>query len=97
MIELKSVYLTIVTWDLTKRWTENVSKYMIELKSVYLTTVTWDLTKMIKVNWTKICVLNIVTWDLTKSWTENVSKRFCVHNMENMRFNRKMEWKCVQD
>ena len=24
--ELKSVYLTIVTWDLTERWTENVSK-----------------------------------------------------------------------
>ena len=24
-IELKSVYLTIVTWDLTERWTENVS------------------------------------------------------------------------
>ena len=30
-IELKSVYLTIVTWDLTERWTENVSKYKIEL------------------------------------------------------------------
>ena len=74
MIELKSVYLSIVTWDLTKRWTENVSKYMIELKSVHLT---------------------IVTRDLTERWTENVSK--CVHNMENMRFNRKMEWKCVQD
>ena len=36
-IELKSVYLTIVTWDLTERWTENVSKYKIVLKSVYLT------------------------------------------------------------
>ena len=35
-IELKSVYLTIVTWDLTERWTENVSKYKIELKSVYV-------------------------------------------------------------
>ena len=46
MIELKSVYLTIVTWDLTKRWTENVSKYMIELKSVHLTIVTRDLTEM---------------------------------------------------
>ena len=45
MIELKSVYLTIVTWDLTKRWTENVSKYKIVLKSVYLTIVTWDLTE----------------------------------------------------
>ena len=33
------------TWDLTERWTENVSKYMIELKSVYLTIVTWDLTE----------------------------------------------------
>ena len=30
-IELKSVYLTIVTWDLIERWTENVSKYKIEL------------------------------------------------------------------
>ena len=43
-IELKSVYLTIVTWDLTERWTENVSKYKIELKSVFSTIVTWDLT-----------------------------------------------------
>ena len=33
------------TSDLTKSWTENVSKCMIELKSVYLTIVTWDLTK----------------------------------------------------
>ena len=41
----KTVHLTIVTWDLTERWTENVSKYMIELKSVHLTTVTWDLTE----------------------------------------------------
>ena len=45
MIELKSVYLTIVTWNLTGKWTENVSKDMIELKSVYLTIVTWDLTE----------------------------------------------------
>ena len=44
-IELKSVYLTIVTWDLTERWTENVSKYKIELRSVYLTIVTFDLTE----------------------------------------------------
>ena len=36
-IELKSVYLTIVTWDLIERSTENVSKYKIELKSVYVT------------------------------------------------------------
>ena len=36
-IELKSVFLTIVTWDLTERGTENVSKYKIELKSLYLT------------------------------------------------------------
>ena len=43
LIELKPVHLTIVIWDLTERWTENVSKYMIELKSVHLTTVTWDL------------------------------------------------------
>ena len=35
-IELKSVYLTIVTWDLTERWTENVSKHKIKLKSVYV-------------------------------------------------------------
>ena len=48
-IELKSMYLTIVTWDLTERWTENVSKYKIELKSVFLTIVTWDLT--VWVNW----------------------------------------------
>ena len=34
-----------MTWDLTKSWTENVSKCMIELNSVYLTIVTWDLTK----------------------------------------------------
>ena len=43
--ELISLYLTIVTWDLTERWTENVSKYKIELKSVFLTIVTWDLTE----------------------------------------------------
>ena len=36
-IELKSVYLTIVTWDSIVRWNENASKYNIELKSVYLT------------------------------------------------------------
>ena len=36
-IELKSVFLTIETWDLTERWAENVSKYKIELKSLYLT------------------------------------------------------------
>ena len=35
----------MVTWDLTKRWTENVSNYKIVLKSVYLTIVTWDLTE----------------------------------------------------
>ena len=34
--ELISLYLTIVTWDLTERWTEYVSKYKIELKSVYV-------------------------------------------------------------
>ena len=39
------MYLTIVTWDLTERWTENVSKYKIEPKSVFLTIVTWDLTE----------------------------------------------------
>ena len=37
MIELKSVYLTIVTWNLTEKLTENASKYKIELKSVYIT------------------------------------------------------------
>ena len=35
----------MVTWDLTERWTENVSKYKIELKSVFLTILTWDLTE----------------------------------------------------
>ena len=39
------MHLTIVTRDLTERWTENVSKYMIELKSVHLTIVTRDLTE----------------------------------------------------
>ena len=39
------MFLTIVTWDLRERWTENVSKYEIELKSVFLTIVTWDLTE----------------------------------------------------
>ena len=46
MIELKSVYLTIVTFDLSERWTENVSKYKIELKSVFLKIVTWDFTEI---------------------------------------------------
>ena len=41
----KSVYLTIVTWNLTTRWTENLSKYKTELNSVYLTWKTWDLTE----------------------------------------------------
>ena len=35
-IELKSVYLTIVTWDLIESWTENASKYKIEQKIVYV-------------------------------------------------------------
>ena len=35
----------MVTWDLTERWTENVSKYKIEQKSVYITWKTWDLQK----------------------------------------------------
>ena len=35
----------MVTSDLTKSWTDNVSKYKIELKSVYLTIVTWNLTE----------------------------------------------------
>ena len=35
----------MVTWDLTERWTENVSKYKIEQKSVYITWKTWDLTE----------------------------------------------------
>ena len=35
----------MVKWDLTERWTENVSKYKIELKFVFLTIVTWDLTE----------------------------------------------------
>ena len=41
----KIFVLNMVTWDLTERWTENVSKYKIELKSVYLTIVPWDLTE----------------------------------------------------
>ena len=62
MIELKSVYLTIVTWDLTKRWTENVSKYKIVLKSVYLTIVTWDLTERWTENVSKYMIeLNLCT------------------------------------
>ena len=61
-IELKSVYLTIVTWDLTERWTENVSKYKIELKSVFLTIVTWDLTERITENVSKYKIeLNLCT------------------------------------
>ena len=62
MIELKSVYLTIVTWDLTKRWTENVSKYKIVQKSVYLTIVTWDLTERWTENVSKYMIeLNLCT------------------------------------
>ena len=61
-IELKSVYLTIVTWDLTERWTENVSKYKIELKSVFLTIVTWDLTERWTENVSKYKIeLNLCT------------------------------------
>ena len=36
----------MVTWDLTKSWTENVSKYKIEQKSVYITWKTCDLTEI---------------------------------------------------
>ena len=46
--------LNMVTSDLTKGWTENVSKYMIELKSVYLTIVTWNLTEKWTENVSKI-------------------------------------------
>ena len=48
------MHLTIATWDLTERWTENVSKYMIELKSVHLTIVTWNLTEKWTENVSKI-------------------------------------------
>ena len=44
----------MITSDLTKSWTENVSKYMIELKSVYLTIVTWNLTEKWTENVSKI-------------------------------------------
>ena len=72
--------LNMVTSDLTKSWTENVSKYMIELKSVYLAIVTWDLTERWTENVSKYMIelksvyLTIVTWDLIERWTENVSK-----------------------
>ena len=52
----------MVTWDLTKRWTENVSKCKIELKSVYLTIVTWDLTERWTENVSKYKIeLNLCT------------------------------------
>ena len=52
----------MVTWDLTKRWTENVSKYKIELKPVYLTIVTWDLTERWTENVSKYKIeLNLCT------------------------------------
>ena len=52
----------MVTWDLIKRWTENVSKYKIELKSVYLTIVTWDLTERWTENVSKYKIeLNLCT------------------------------------
>ena len=59
----------MITWDLTKSWTENVSKYMIELKSVYLTIVTWNLTenelKMCpRLDCTNICALNLVKFQI---------------------------------
>ena len=61
-IYMKSLSLTWKTWDLTKRWTENVSKYKIELKSVYLTIVTWDLTEMWTENVSKCKIeLNLYT------------------------------------
>ena len=54
--------LTIVTWDLTERWTENVSKYKIELKSVHLTIVTWDFTDIWNANVSKYKIeLNLCT------------------------------------
>ena len=76
----KICVLKIITWDLTKRWTENVSKYKIVPKSVYLTIVTWDLTKRWTENVSKYKIelksvhLTIVTWELTERWTKNVSK-----------------------
>ena len=57
------MFLTIVTWDLTERWTENVSKYKIELKSVFLEIVTWDLTERWTENASKYKIeLNLCTW-----------------------------------
>ena len=70
----------MVTSDLTKRWAENVSKYMIELKPVHLTIVIWDLTERWTENVSKYMIelksvhLTTVTWDLIERWTENVSK-----------------------
>ena len=46
--------LNMVTSDLTKSWTENVSKYKIEQKSVYITWKTWDLTERWNENVSKI-------------------------------------------
>ena len=61
-IYMKSLSLTWKTWDLTKRWTENVPKDKIELKSVYLTIVTWDLTERWTENVSKYkIVLNLCT------------------------------------
>ena len=62
LVLYESFVLNMVTWDLTKRWTENVSKYKIELKSVYLTIVTWDLTERWTENVSKYKIeLNLCT------------------------------------
>ena len=50
----KICVLTIVTWNLTERWTENVSKYNIELISVYLKWKTWDFTEIWNENQSKL-------------------------------------------
>ena len=62
----------MVKWDLTERWTENLSKYRTELNSVYLTWKTWDLTERWTENLSKYktelnsAYLTWKTWDLSE-------------------------------
>ena len=76
----KICVLNMVTWDLTGRWTENVSKYKIEQTSVYITWKTWDLTERWNENEFKCRIelksvyITWKTWDLTERWDENASK-----------------------
>ena len=82
----------MVTWDLTKSWTEMCPSIRLKMCKIQFK-VSSHLKATVYINMVYESCGNI---RFTKSFSENVSKYKIelksVYNMENMRFNRKMEW-----